>query len=117
MDDAVDVDEIDTARAQAQLEAAQAELAKIEAGESEPTAGSSSNASSTPRTSSRSRPAATPATSVREPPRTSPKGQTPSGQTLMSRVRGSRYPYRMSTTRFATMMITESMTVIPIVTE
>ncbi len=35
VDDAVDVEEIDTARAQAQLEAAQAELAKIEAGESD----------------------------------------------------------------------------------
>jgi len=35
VDDAVDVDEIDTARAQAQLEAAQAELTKVEAGESE----------------------------------------------------------------------------------
>ena len=35
VDDAVDVDEIDAARAQAQLEAAQAELAKIEAGESD----------------------------------------------------------------------------------
>jgi F-type H+-transporting ATPase subunit epsilon len=35
VDDAVDVDEIDAARAQAQLEAAQAELARVEAGESE----------------------------------------------------------------------------------
>jgi F-type H+-transporting ATPase subunit epsilon len=35
VDDAVDVDEIDSARAQAQLEAAQAELAKVEAGESD----------------------------------------------------------------------------------
>ena len=35
VDDAVDVDEIDAARAQAQLEAAQAELAKVEAGESD----------------------------------------------------------------------------------
>ena len=35
VDDAVDVDEIDGARAQAQLEAAQAELAKVEAGESD----------------------------------------------------------------------------------
>jgi F-type H+-transporting ATPase subunit epsilon len=35
VDDAVDVDEIDAARAQAQLETAQAELAKIESGESD----------------------------------------------------------------------------------
>ena len=35
VDDAVDVDEIDGARAQAQLETAQAELAKVEAGESD----------------------------------------------------------------------------------
>jgi F-type H+-transporting ATPase subunit epsilon len=35
VDDAVDVSEIDRGRAQAQLEEAQAELAKIEAGESE----------------------------------------------------------------------------------
>jgi len=35
VDDAVDVDEIDSARAQAQLETAQAELAKVEAGESD----------------------------------------------------------------------------------
>ena len=35
VDDAVDVDEIDVARAQAQLETAQAELAKVEAGESD----------------------------------------------------------------------------------
>ena len=35
VDDAVDVDEIDAARAQAQLEAAEAELAKVEAGESD----------------------------------------------------------------------------------
>jgi F-type H+-transporting ATPase subunit epsilon len=35
VDDAVDVDEIDAARARAQLEAAQAELAKIDASESE----------------------------------------------------------------------------------
>ncbi len=35
VDDAVDVDEIDQARAQEQLEAAQAELARVEAGESE----------------------------------------------------------------------------------
>jgi F-type H+-transporting ATPase subunit epsilon len=35
VDDAVDVDEIDSARAQAQLEAAQAELAKVDAGESD----------------------------------------------------------------------------------
>jgi F-type H+-transporting ATPase subunit epsilon len=34
VDDAVDVDEIDDDRARAQLEAAQAELAKVEAGES-----------------------------------------------------------------------------------
>ena len=35
VDDAVDLDEIDSARAQAQLEAAQAELARVEAGESD----------------------------------------------------------------------------------
>ena len=35
VDDAVDVDEIDRDRAQAQLETAQAELARLEAGESE----------------------------------------------------------------------------------
>ena len=35
VDDAVDVDEIDTARAEEQLTAARAELAKVEAGESE----------------------------------------------------------------------------------
>jgi F-type H+-transporting ATPase subunit epsilon len=35
VDDAVDVDEIDAARAQEQLEVAQAELARVEAGESE----------------------------------------------------------------------------------
>ena len=35
VDDAVDVSEIDSARAQAQLETAQAELAKVEAGESD----------------------------------------------------------------------------------
>jgi len=35
VDDAVDVDEIDRDRAQAQLEAAQAELARLEAGESD----------------------------------------------------------------------------------
>jgi F-type H+-transporting ATPase subunit epsilon len=35
VDDAVDVDEIDAARAQSQLEEAQAELARVEAGESE----------------------------------------------------------------------------------
>jgi F-type H+-transporting ATPase subunit epsilon len=35
VDDAVDVDEIDMARAQAQLEAAQAELTRVEAGESD----------------------------------------------------------------------------------
>ena len=35
VDDAVDVDEIDRARAQAQLETAQAELARVEAGESD----------------------------------------------------------------------------------
>jgi F-type H+-transporting ATPase subunit epsilon len=34
VDDAIDVDEIDDDRARAQLEAAQAELAKVEAGES-----------------------------------------------------------------------------------
>ena len=34
VDDAVDVKQIDDARAQAQLEAAEAELAKVEAGES-----------------------------------------------------------------------------------
>ena len=38
-------------------------------------------------------------------------------QVLTSRVLGSRYPYRMSTTRLATMMISESMIVMPIVTE
>jgi F-type H+-transporting ATPase subunit epsilon len=35
VDDAVDVDEIDTARAREQLEVAQAELARVEAGESD----------------------------------------------------------------------------------
>ena len=35
VDDAVEVDEIDPARAAAQLEAAQAELAKVDAGESD----------------------------------------------------------------------------------
>ena len=35
VDDAVDVDEIDQGRAQAQLEVAQAELARVEAGESD----------------------------------------------------------------------------------
>jgi F-type H+-transporting ATPase subunit epsilon len=35
VDDAVDVDEIDVARAQEQLEAAQAELARVDAGESD----------------------------------------------------------------------------------
>jgi F-type H+-transporting ATPase subunit epsilon len=35
VDDAVEVDQIDAARAQQQLEAAQAELAKVDAGESE----------------------------------------------------------------------------------
>jgi F0F1-type ATP synthase epsilon subunit len=35
VDDAVDVDEIDVARAQAQLETAQAELARVVAGESD----------------------------------------------------------------------------------
>ncbi len=35
VDDAVDVDEIDAARAQAQLEAARAELERVESGESE----------------------------------------------------------------------------------
>ena len=60
VDDAVSAREIDSDRARAQLEAAQAELERIEQGESEvaPTAGRSNSASSTRRTSSRS-PAAT----------------------------------------------------------
>ena len=44
-------------------------------------------------------------------------GATVGDHVRTSRVRGSRNPYRMSTTRFAKMMITESITVIPIVTE
>ena len=52
VDDAVNVKEIDDARATAQLEAAKAELEKLDAGRARATAGSSSSASGTPRTSS-----------------------------------------------------------------
>ena len=50
VDDAVDVREIDDARAQEQLEAAKAELEKVDAASRPPIAGSSSSGSSTPKT-------------------------------------------------------------------
>ena len=51
VDDAVNVKEIDDERATAQLEAAKAELERLDAGTGRATAGSSSSASATPRTS------------------------------------------------------------------
>ena len=51
VDDAVDAREIDTERAQQQLEDAQAELERVEAASRKPTAGSSSSVFATPRTS------------------------------------------------------------------